>query len=111
MATVTHDVLRGRDLRLVVRPRVPRQYARWSIRPDTLAQVRHITAEDGVACLLDEVHIGHLRTDDDLDPYMIGSTTLVELGDGAVTSRRWRIRRQRSTYACTITTSLESGDT
>lgn len=89
MATVTHDFVRGRDLRLVVRPRVPRQHARWAVRPETLAQVRHITAEDGVVCLLDEVHIGQLRTDDDLDSYMIGSTMLVEIGDGAVTSRCW----------------------
>jgi hypothetical protein len=89
IATVTHDALRGRDLRLVIRPRVPGQYQRWPLRPATLAEVRHVEAASGAACLLDEVFIGQLRTDDDLDPYMIGSTMLVELGDRNVTSHCW----------------------
>jgi hypothetical protein len=88
-ATVTHDMLRGRDLRLVVRPRVPFQDDGWSGSPDLLAHVRHVEASTGRPCLLDGVSIGQLWYDDDLDPCMVGTADVVEVGDRKVVSSRW----------------------
>ena len=88
-ATVTHDMLRGRDLRLVVRPRVPFQDDGWSGSPDLLAHVRHVEASTGRPCLLDGVSIGQLWHDDDLDPCMVGTADVVEVGDRKVVSSRW----------------------
>jgi hypothetical protein len=88
-ASVTHDVLRGSDLRVVLRPRVPLQDDRWPISPESLSAVAHLEASTGRPCLVDGISIGQLGHDDDVDPYMVGSAQLVELGDRSVMSRRW----------------------
>ncbi|MDP9443824.1 MAG: hypothetical protein M3P83_05545 [Actinomycetota bacterium] len=51
--------------------------------------MRHIEASTGRHCLLDDVSIGQLWHDDDLEPWLMGSTALVELGDRDVESRQW----------------------
>jgi hypothetical protein len=88
-ASVTHDVLRGRELRVVLRPRVPLQVDRWPSSPEFLASVRHLEASTGPPCLIDGISIGQLAHDDDLDPYMVGTAELVEFGDRSVLSSRW----------------------
>lgn len=88
-ASVTHDAVRGTDLRVVLRPRVPLQDQRWPISTELLSAVRHLEASTGRPCLVDGISIGQLNHDDDIDPYMVGSAQLVELGDRSALSRRW----------------------
>lgn len=89
IAIISHDVARGRDLRVVIRPRVPLQNPGWPGSPELLTQVRHIESSTGRPCLLDGVSIGQLWHDDDLDPLMMGSADLIEVGNRKVASTQW----------------------
>lgn len=88
-ATITHDVMRGKGLRLVIRPRTPFVNSTWDGSPARLAGVRHIEASDGRSCLLDDVWVSTMFYDDYLQPTMVGHADLVELGDHDVVSTRW----------------------
>jgi len=52
-ASVIHDTLHGRDLRLVLRPRAPLQVQRWPVSTELLSQVRYLEASTGRPCLVD----------------------------------------------------------
>jgi hypothetical protein len=87
-ATITHDVMHGKGLRLVIRPRTPFGVGAWNGSPARLRQVRHIAASDH-QCLLDDVWISTLFHDDYLQPTMVGHANLIELGDHEAVSTRW----------------------
>lgn len=89
LASVGHDVVRGRDLRVVVRPRVPFQHPGWPVSPHILEAVRHVESSLGRQTLLEDVSIGQLWHDDDLEPCLMGTTSLVELGERDVVSQQW----------------------
>ena len=88
-ATITHDVMHGKGLRLVIRPRTPFGNGTWDGSPARLAQVRHIEASDDRSCLLDDVWVSRMFHDDYLQPTMVGHADLVELGNHEVVSTRW----------------------
>lgn len=87
-ATITHDVMRGKGLRLVIRPRAPFGGGAWDGSPARLRQVRHIAASDR-QCLLDDVWISRMFHDDYLQPTLVGHADLVELGDHSTVSTKW----------------------
>lgn len=89
IATVSHDVARGSNLRVVVRPRVPFRSTGWSASPSMADKVRQIEASTGPQWVLDDLLIEQLWHDDDLEPWLMGTTSLVEQGDRHAEARHW----------------------
>ncbi|WP_322920652.1 hypothetical protein [Nocardioides renjunii] len=87
--TVTYDALRGRDLRVVMRPRVPLQNQRWPQSAGLMPEVRHVEADTNPPVLIDGVFFNHRTDDDDIDSYLTGTAELVEIGDASVSSTHW----------------------
>jgi len=86
--SVTYDAARGRDLRVVVRPRVPFKSSAGPSPPascPTCATSRRIPTRP---VLIDGVFFNH-RGDDDIDSSLTGTAELVEIGDASVSSMHW----------------------